>query len=185
MNRSVTSKEEILKVSRELLLEGGFSGLSMRAVAEQCGVAVGSLYNYFPSKSDLVSAVVGGIWEEILAPLRKRQEIPGFLEYVSGMFETIRNGNAGYPGFFSIHSLHFASEEKALGRQLMNDCFLSLKNEMLQILKEDGRVRRDVFGDSLSMETFVDYMFTLLISLLLRGETDCKALLILIQNSIY
>ena len=51
MNKVVTSREEILKVSRELLKEQNGAALNIRTVASACGVSVGSIYNYFHSKS--------------------------------------------------------------------------------------------------------------------------------------
>ena len=50
MNAAVTSKEEILKTSRELIRQQGWSSVSIRSVAAACGVSVGSIYNYFDSK---------------------------------------------------------------------------------------------------------------------------------------
>ena len=58
MNTIVTSKEEILKTSRALIQEHGWSAVSIRSVAAACGVSVGSIYNYFDSKAELVSATV-------------------------------------------------------------------------------------------------------------------------------
>ena len=46
MNTIVTSKEEILKNSRELIREKGWAAVSIRSVASACGVSVGSIYNY-------------------------------------------------------------------------------------------------------------------------------------------
>ena len=54
MNTVVTSKEEILKTSRELIRQQGWSAVSIRSVAAACGVSVGSIYNYFESKADLM-----------------------------------------------------------------------------------------------------------------------------------
>ena len=51
MNTIVTSKEEILKTSREMIRQQGWSAISIRSVAAACGVSVGSIYNYFDSKS--------------------------------------------------------------------------------------------------------------------------------------
>ena len=65
MNPVVTSKEEILKTSRELIQQQGWTAINIRSVAAACGVSVGSIYNYFDSKSALVSAVVESIWCEI------------------------------------------------------------------------------------------------------------------------
>ena len=56
MNTIVTSKEEILKNSRELIREKGWAAVSIRSVASACGVSVGSIYNYYDSKAELISA---------------------------------------------------------------------------------------------------------------------------------
>lgn len=50
MNTIVTSKEEILQASRELIRQEGWSAISIRSVAAACGVSVGFIYNYFDSK---------------------------------------------------------------------------------------------------------------------------------------
>ena len=43
MNTIVTSKEEILKTSREMIRQQGWSAISIRSVAAACGVSVGSI----------------------------------------------------------------------------------------------------------------------------------------------
>ena len=65
MNAVATSKEEILKTSRELIRQQGWSAINIRAVATACGVSVGCIYNYFDSKTALVSATVESVWYEI------------------------------------------------------------------------------------------------------------------------
>ena len=42
MNTIITSKEDILKTSRELIREQGWSAVNIRSVAA-CGVSVGSI----------------------------------------------------------------------------------------------------------------------------------------------
>lgn len=68
MNTPVISREDILRAARELALAPGAGALSMRAVAQRCGIAVGSVYNYFPTKADLTIAVVSQVWQEIFHP---------------------------------------------------------------------------------------------------------------------
>ncbi len=55
--------EEILMVGRDLLDECGYQEFSMRAVAARGGIGVGTLYNYFPSKQQLVAAILRADWE--------------------------------------------------------------------------------------------------------------------------
>ena len=67
MNKIVTSKEDILKASREIASKDGLQSINMRNVAKHCGVAVGSIYNYFPSKADLIIATVEDIWKSFFS----------------------------------------------------------------------------------------------------------------------
>ncbi|MFD0775305.1 TetR family transcriptional regulator [Streptomonospora algeriensis] len=51
-------RKRIVQTATALALRGGVEAMQMRAVAERAGVALGTLYRYFPSKMDLVVAVV-------------------------------------------------------------------------------------------------------------------------------
>lgn len=185
MNKTVTTEQDILRVSRRVVLEEGILAFSMRSVAKACGVAVGSLYNYFPSKSGLLGATIESIWREIFLPFEQHEEFDGFADCVSCMFDTILAGNQKYPGFLNIHSLHFVSSEKEEGRQQMDRYFSRLQERMLAVLKNDPAVRKGAFSTELSMETFTDYSFTLLITILVRQQEDCTELLQMIRNCIY
>ncbi|HEX2315976.1 MAG TPA: TetR family transcriptional regulator [Thermomonospora sp.] len=51
-------RRKIVKSAAALASRGGVEAMQMRTVAERAGVALGTLYRYFPSKMDLVVAVV-------------------------------------------------------------------------------------------------------------------------------
>ena len=65
------AKETIVKKARVLLAENGVSKLNMRALAESAGLAAGTLYNYFPSKEDLISEVVHEDFSQMLKDLEE------------------------------------------------------------------------------------------------------------------
>ena len=56
--RPLDRKALILRAAREVVMEGGFRDLQMTAVAGAAGVAVGTIYRYFPSRADLCAAIV-------------------------------------------------------------------------------------------------------------------------------
>lgn len=66
-NRPVVSKEQILDAAYEIATTQGLGALSIRAVAAACGVAVGTVYNSYPTKSELVNDVVGRFWQRALS----------------------------------------------------------------------------------------------------------------------
>ena len=185
MNRSGISQGEILQVSRNMILESGISTFSMRTVAGKCGVALGSIYNYFPSKADLISATIESVWKEIFKPFDEISRLHNFIDCVVVLFDTIKNGNEKYPGFFTVHSLNFAAGDKAKGKEMMGKYFDTLEHKLLDALENDDHVRENLFQNGLTKKTFVNYVWTLLVSILIKGDTDCNPLVEMIKNCIY
>ena len=55
--RRAETRERIVTAARELIAEGGYVAAQIAAVADRAGVAVGTVYRHFPSKSDLFAEV--------------------------------------------------------------------------------------------------------------------------------
>ena len=51
------ARQQIVAASHRLFLEQGYNGTSMRQIAKEAHVALGSLYNHFPGKEQLFAAV--------------------------------------------------------------------------------------------------------------------------------
>src|SRR6202521_2071781 len=47
-------REQIIHAAADSLLENGYSGTSVRAIASRAGVAIGNLHYWFPTKSELL-----------------------------------------------------------------------------------------------------------------------------------
>jgi AcrR family transcriptional regulator len=54
MDGSASAREQIVRAAAESLLENGYAGTSVRAIASRAGVAIGNLQYYFPTKSELL-----------------------------------------------------------------------------------------------------------------------------------
>jgi AcrR family transcriptional regulator len=55
--RRAETRHRITTAARELIAEGGYVAAPVAAVADRAGVAVGTVYRHFPSKSDLFAEV--------------------------------------------------------------------------------------------------------------------------------
>jgi AcrR family transcriptional regulator len=55
--RRAATRERIVTAALELIAEGGYVNAQVAAVADLAGVAVGTVYRYFPSKSELFAEV--------------------------------------------------------------------------------------------------------------------------------
>jgi AcrR family transcriptional regulator len=78
--RSKATVDTILEATTRVLVKHGFDALSTNAVATAAGVSIGSLYQYFPNKEALVSALIDRHMEDmnaaILAELTRVAKLP-------------------------------------------------------------------------------------------------------------
>lgn len=57
MSKRVIDKDKLIDQAYAIAAREGISALSVRKLAGACGIAVGSVYMYFPTKADLMAAV--------------------------------------------------------------------------------------------------------------------------------
>ena len=69
--RRLATRVEILSAARELLLEVGPEGLSLRQVARRADFSPAALYTYFPNKDSLIASLFGESFERLDAYLRR------------------------------------------------------------------------------------------------------------------
>jgi AcrR family transcriptional regulator len=86
MSKSEETRERLSETAVRLLRTRGFSGTTMRLLAEEAGVSVGNAYYYFPSKDDLVQELYLHIQIEHRAALGTfLDEEPRFQERLAGV----------------------------------------------------------------------------------------------------
>ena len=185
MNTAVTSKEEILKTSRELIRRQGWAAVSIRSVAAGCGVSVGSIYNYFDSKTDLIGATVESVWCEIFHRPEDDAVFQDVQACVAWMYQRMAYGCERYPGFFTLHSLGFLREDKTAGKQRMQQTWQHILAGLRSVLKQDVRIRPDAFTEQFTAEKFADVLFSQMLSALLRQDYDPSAVLEIVRRTLY
>jgi len=67
MSQPATTAEEILHCARTLIVRGGYNSFSYADVAKVVGIRNASIHHHFPSKADLVRALVAQYREEAAA----------------------------------------------------------------------------------------------------------------------
>lgn len=185
MNTIVTSKEEILKTSRELIQQQGWSAVNIRSVAGACGVSVGSIYNYFDSKAALVCATVESVWCEIFHRPEDSAVFRDTQACIVWMYERMKYGCRQYPGFFTLHSLGFMQEEKSDGKRRMQQTWQHILDGLCSVLKQDAGIRAGAFTEQFTAERFADILFSLMLSALLRQDYDPTAVLEMVRSILY
>jgi AcrR family transcriptional regulator len=79
----------IIAAARQAASEGGMAAVQIAPVALKAGIAAGTVYRYFPGKTDLVAALLAEISEHEIAALRRAADVaPGPLSALSAAIMT-------------------------------------------------------------------------------------------------
>jgi AcrR family transcriptional regulator len=94
--RLAERREAIVAAAHALAAEGGMAAVQIAPVAARAGIAAGTVYRYFPSKTELVAAVMAAVSERELAAVRAAGDgAPGPLSALAAAVTT-----------FSARALH-------------------------------------------------------------------------------
>ena len=72
--RKADTRQKLLKAARRLVQGGGFAAASAASVAQESGVAAGTIYRHFPNKSELVAEVFRYATEREVAAVAEATE---------------------------------------------------------------------------------------------------------------
>jgi len=56
-------RERLLRETASQLNDRGYAAVTVRSVANACDISVGTVYNYFPAKDDMIAACMLADWE--------------------------------------------------------------------------------------------------------------------------
>lgn len=60
------AKENLIIEGRKTLIEKNYKELNIRDISKNCGIAIGTFYNYFPNKEEFVSEIFMDDWKNTL-----------------------------------------------------------------------------------------------------------------------
>jgi len=69
-------REQLLAEAKRQITENGYAKTTVRSVASACGVGVGTVYNYFPSKDMLIASFMAEDWLIRLKRMKSLGSVP-------------------------------------------------------------------------------------------------------------
>lgn len=185
MNLGMISREKIIEESRKVIIESGVKAISIRKVAAVCNVSIGTIYNYFESKSELLTAVIESTWKNIFHVSDGPMKFESFAECVDFVFGRLQKAISEYQNFFDFHSLSAAIGKNNDGTGVIKKYFKHMEYNMLKVLEEDTSIRKDSFNDEFTKEKFVNIIFSILLNSLIYKIDNRKEVVEIVNRCIY
>ena len=99
LERLAGRREDILRAARETAAEDGLAAVQIVPVAERAGIAAGTVYRYFPTKADLVAAMLKAIAAQEAEAIRSAvSAAPGPLSALAAAIVTFAARTMRRPG---------------------------------------------------------------------------------------
>jgi len=133
------NRERLVASARELFAVSGVD-VPAREVARHAGVGVGTLYRHFPTRSDLVDAVLAESFEELIAlaeaSLAEQDAWRGFTRFVEEAL-VLHGRNRGLKDVVETHA-HGDARAQEMRRKLR-----PLVAQLVERAQADGSLRKD------------------------------------------
>lgn len=166
-------REIILTEAKNIALKDGITRINIRAVAKNSGIAIGTVYNYFPSKGDLLIAVIEDFWEDAFREVDwKAFALCNFYDNL----EKIYNILYLYINKFKENWLEqialLNSQEKLLGRQKQNEYFNKICNNIKTLIDNNKELSNYQWSETISKEKMASFIFENMLIMLRKDEKD-------------
>lgn len=186
MNKAVISKEELLKTAKAIVFEEGMDKLNIRRLAQQSGVSVGSVYNYFASKSDLMLAVLEEFWKILFrshpCPAENSLSFPEFFEET---YEALFAGLSEFKFPLLQQMRPMQGEEAAKARALMEEYISHIRRGFAKALETDPLISESLWSESFPREQFAFFVTSSMVEMLTRRQKDCRYFKEILKRILY
>ncbi len=179
-------REIILYNANEIALNRGISEISIRAVAKKSGVSVGTVYNYYPSKAEIVVAVIEKFWKEAfeklnLITLNGENFIEKFQNFYIHLYDYLHNFKQNWLEQISLLNKNV----KKLGKKREEEYFSKIRTLIVLLMDSDRNINEKFKKDGIFKEKIVEFIFDNMLLMLMKHEENIDFFISVLQKALY
>lgn len=181
LNSKNITKEKLLLTAKTILNQEGLKKLSMKNIAEKAHVSVGSIYKYFPTKTDILIEIALIYWNKIIEEL-ENAKIDSFENAVEFEYKLFKQDNSLTSGLVN-HNKLFTISNLDKANKTMNDYQIKFKDFIKDSIINDKNLKNTDDLEFISQIT--DLVFETVILDVSKNTTSYKILILIIKKYFY
>jgi len=163
-----TLRETLLDCARVITDAEGPEAINIRVIARQAGVSIGTVYNYFSNKDDMLLALTEEYWKKTLSEMFEEVTAGSFYGQLEEMFTFLSRRIHSSAGIL-MRSL---SNIEVVGRDRMQSMQEALKENIIQRMRLDNNVRVDIWNETFTKEQYAHFIImNMMLHLQMKAST--------------
>lgn len=183
--KQVIDKENLIDEAYAIASREGICALSVRRLAAACGIAVGSVYVYFPAKGDLTAAVLKRFFAQALfeecCSIREGER---FTSYARRFRDALSGAVAAMDIDWFAQMRRIPDSERSALETARAPMMAHMEQGLGRVLEADGAVDRARLVGALRPEDLCRFTLRTVFVSLMEGA-DCETLFALLDAALY
>ncbi|MEE0954915.1 MAG: helix-turn-helix domain-containing protein [Eubacterium sp.] len=132
-------REGLIEAARKHLMSGEEGTFSLRDIAAECGIAVGTVYNYFPNKDMLIATAISDDWLAVLKSVdADMKKAAAFDDAIAALTSCIRRFRKRYDRIFNSSTMKVDAARFMQGKLVLRN---QMKERLQSAAEHFGRTR--------------------------------------------
>ena len=142
-------KEDLLQKAKYILCRDGYNQLNMRSLAKECNIGIGTFYNYFATKDDLVKEILKEDWNSVILLCNKIIYNENFSckEKLNYIFDEVKKFLLNHMNIFIVF---FTNNKKSHDTQIIFSPLKKIISNILLFHKDKNEISPVISCEKLS-----------------------------------
>ncbi|MDD2482230.1 MAG: TetR/AcrR family transcriptional regulator [Lutispora sp.] len=180
---NINYKDIILAEAKDIAIKQGMAKINIRSVAKNSGIAIGTVYNYFPSKGDLLAAVIEDFWDHAFKNVDWQSfEYSNFYDNLEKLYSILYVYLNKFKENWLEQLAFLNTHERVLGKKKQNEYFKKIRDKIIYLMDMDESLGQHAWTESVSKAKLAEFTFDNMLVMLRKGEKDMHFFIIVLKK---
>jgi AcrR family transcriptional regulator len=162
-------KEILLSTAKEVIRDQGLADFNIRTIAKKAGVSIGTVYNYYPSKSELVFETMEMLLRECVSVIETEKNEDLFMEFRNIYFSILHYFDL-FQGDIMDDLASLASSKNTPRSTVQMQHMSIFKDTFLKIIQRHRTEINPIIFDRFGMTKVIELILVIFTSYLRKGN---------------
>jgi len=172
---------KLIECAQRIECDEGVDAINIRRLASEANISVGTVYNYFESKREVLLALTENYWIQTLEQMHAEVSAERFSDQLRQIIVFLRSKMNDCAEIL-MRSLR---ADEQTGRARMASMQTVLVVALVDRLRGDAQIRPGVWSGPLSIKAFAQFVLDNLLALLGRRESEMEPFLEIVNRILY